>query len=151
APTVATTASASPAAVTGTTSSLSVLGADSDGGGESNLTYSWAATSIPPGASAPTYSSNGTNAAKSSTATFSKAGAYALAVTITDAGGRTTTSNVNVTVSQTLASIIVSPSTAALSSHATQQFTASAADQFGDAMSPTVTWTNTGSGSINST
>jgi len=39
APTVATAAAASPAEVTGTTTTLSVLGADD--GGQSNLTYTW--------------------------------------------------------------------------------------------------------------
>ena len=41
APTIATAASASPSTVTGTTTTLSVLGADD--GGESGLTYSWIA------------------------------------------------------------------------------------------------------------
>ena len=44
APTAATPAAALPGTVTGITTALSVLGADSDGGGESNLTYTWATT-----------------------------------------------------------------------------------------------------------
>ena len=151
APTVATAATASPGTVSGTTTSLSVLGNDSDGGGESNLTYAWTATAIPSGATTPTYSANGTNAAKNATATVSKAGAYTFRVTISDAGGLTTTSSVNVTVSQTLASITVTPANPTLGSHGTQQFTASGTDQFGASMSPTVVWTNTGAGSINGT
>jgi len=152
APTVASAAAASPSSVNGNTSSLSVLGADSDGGGESNLTYTWAATSVPPGAAVPTYSANGTNASKNTTATFSKAGAYTLAVTVTDMGGLTATSSVNVTVNQTLTSIAVAPATASLGSDATQQFSATGNDQFGNAMSsqPGFTWSNAGSGSVNS-
>ncbi|MDP9173513.1 MAG: autotransporter-associated beta strand repeat-containing protein, partial [Planctomycetota bacterium] len=73
APTVATAASASPSTVTGTSSALSVLGADD--GGESNLTYTWLATAKPAG-STPVYSLNGTNAAKNSTVTFDRYGSY---------------------------------------------------------------------------
>ncbi len=47
APTVATVAAANPAAVTGATTALSVLGADDHG--ESNLTYTWTATTFPTG------------------------------------------------------------------------------------------------------
>jgi len=106
APTVATAAAASPSTVTGTTSALSVLGADD--GGEANLTYTWAATTQPSGASV-TFSANGTNAAKASTATFNRAGSYTLQCTIKDAGNLTVTSSVNVTVSQTLTTVTVSP------------------------------------------
>ncbi|HXU80852.1 MAG TPA: PQQ-dependent sugar dehydrogenase [Polyangia bacterium] len=95
APTVATAASANPNPVTGTTSALGVLGADD--GGEGNLTYTWATTGTPP---APvSFSVNGTNAAKNTTATFSAAGSYSLRATIADQGGLTTTSSVTVTVS----------------------------------------------------
>ena len=129
APTVATAASATPSPVTGTTCNLSVLGADD--AGESNLTYTWAATGTPP--AAVTFSLNGSNAAKNTTATFSKAGSYAFQVTITDAGGLTVTSSVNVTVSQTLTSISVAPASINLHAGAVQQFTATAKDQFGAA------------------
>ena len=67
---VATPASAAPSPVTGTTAVLSVLGADGLSG-EASLTYSWAATALPSGAAAPTFSVNGSNAAKNTTATFS--------------------------------------------------------------------------------
>jgi autotransporter-associated beta strand protein len=140
APTVATAAAASPSPVTGMTTNLSVLGADSDGGGEFNLTYTWSTTGTPP--AAVSYSANGTHAAKNTTATFSAAGAYSFLVTITDLGGQSTTSSVSVTVNQTLSSIAVTPSIAALASGATQQFAATAYDQFGAALStqPTFTW-----------
>src|SRR5439155_9884159 len=47
APTVATAAAVSANPVTGTTTNLSVLGADSDGGGASNLSYTWSVLRYP--------------------------------------------------------------------------------------------------------
>ena len=102
APTVATAASSTPGAGIAMAVNLAVLGADADGGGESNLTYAWAATALPSGAAAPTFSANATNAAKQTTASFTTAGAYTLTVTITDAGGLSVTSSVNVTMAKTL-------------------------------------------------
>jgi hypothetical protein len=139
-PTVATPASASPNPVTGTTTNLSVLGADDTG--ESTLTYTWSDTSEPAGASAPTYSSNGTNASKNMTATFSRAGSYTFQVVITDPAGLTVTSSVTVAVNQTLTRISVSPTPASVTEGGTQQFAASALDQFGQAMAtqPSFSW-----------
>src|SRR5262249_39115641 len=89
-PTVATPASATPNPVAGTTTAVSVLGADDNG--EANLVYTWAATGTPP---APvSFSPNGTNAAKNATATFANAGTYTLQVGIMDADGQTVTSSV---------------------------------------------------------
>jgi hypothetical protein len=123
APAVTVAAAASPNPATTTTTSLSVLGADD--GGESNLTYTWSTTGTPP---APvTFSTNGTNAAKNTTATFTKAGAYAFTVTISDAYGLTTTSTVNVTVNQTPKNIAIGPSGGS-------QFTVTGTDQFGNAL-----------------
>ena len=148
-PTVATPAAANPNPVTGTSTSLSVLGADS--AGESTLSYTWAATTLPAGAAAPVFSANGTNAAKNSTATFSEAGTYVLTATITDAGGGSVTSSVSVTVDQTATSVTVAPATVVLASGGTQQFTATVLDQFGAALAsqPVFTWSAT-SGSITS-
>jgi hypothetical protein len=99
APTVATPAAANPSpVVTGTTTALSVLGADD--GGEGNLTYTWAVTAKPAGTADPTFSVNGTNAAKATTATFSGGGQYAFQVTIADAQGASVTSSVSVAVDQ---------------------------------------------------
>ena len=71
-----------------------MLGASSIG--ENTLTYTWSATGTPP---APvTFSANGTNAAKNSTATFTAPGAYTLQATITNLEGRSVTSSVTVTV-----------------------------------------------------
>jgi hypothetical protein len=145
-PTIATAAAASPSPVTGSTTVLSVLGADN--GGEASLTYTWATTGTPP--AAVTFSANGTNAAKTSTATFTRAGSYAFQVTVKDQGNLTATSAVSVTVNQTLTSIVVSPASATVATAATQQFTASARDQFATALTtqPTPTWSVSGGGTI---
>jgi len=150
APAVATPAAASAYTVTGRTTNLSVLGADD--GGEANLTYTWATTGTPP--AAVSFSSNGTNAAKNSVATFAQAGNYSLTVTISD-GSRSTTSSVNVTVNATLTSLTVSPGTATVFAGGSQQFTAIAKDQFGAplAVQPSPTWSVVvvGKGTITST
>jgi hypothetical protein len=93
-PTVATAASATPNPAVGiTNATLSVLGADD--AGEASLTYTWATVGTPPGAVS--FSANGSNAAKSSTVTFTQAGVYEFQCAIRDAGGRTVTSRVIVT------------------------------------------------------
>ncbi|HSI32373.1 MAG TPA: hypothetical protein VK986_02190, partial [Tepidisphaeraceae bacterium] len=149
APTIATNPAASPATVTGTTTALSVLAADDHG--EANLTYAWTVTAAPAGATgaaAPTFSANGTNAAKAATATFYRAGAYTLTLTATDAGGLTVSRTVNVTVSQTLTAITVTPASGAqaAANGGAVQFAAAAVDQFGQPMARTFTWSVTGTG-----
>ncbi len=149
APTIATAASASPNLVTtGTTTTLTVVGADD--GGEPALTYTWATTGTPPASVA--FSPNGSNGAKNATATFSKAGTYALRVTVQDAGGLTATSNVTVTVQATPTTVTVTPASVTVNTGATQQFTAFVKDQFGLAVSgASVTWSVlAGTGSVNS-
>jgi beta-glucanase (GH16 family) len=146
-PSIATAAAASPSSVSGTTTNLSVLGADD--GGEANLTYTWTTTGAPP--AGVTFSANGSNAAKNVTATFAKIGSYTLQASIRDQSGQTVTSNVNVTVNATLTSLAVSPSSASVAPNASQQFAVSAADQFGQGMTaPSVSWSVSGGGSINS-
>ena len=146
-PTVATAASATPNPVTGKTTVLSVLGADD--GGAANLTYTWATTGTPP--AAVSFSANGTNAAKNTTATFTENGTYNFTVTITDAGGLTTTSSVSVVVDQQLAEIVVLPSILTVPVNTTQQCTAVGYDQFGNVLAaqPAFTWSVSGGGSIN--
>jgi subtilase family serine protease len=141
-PTVATAASATPTPVTGTTVNLSVLGADVDSG-EASLKYTWIATSN--GLAAPTFSANGTNAAKNNMATFHQAGVYLFTVTIADPEGLTTTSSVSVTVDQTWTSVAVSPASVTLYYGASQQFTVTAKDQFNLPLTtqPAFTWTTT--------
>jgi hypothetical protein len=145
APTVATAASATPSTVTGTTTSLSVLGTDD--GGEAILIYTWEKIC----GSVVSFSVNATNAAKNCVATFANAGSYILRVSIKDAQNQIVNSNVGVTVNQTLTSISVSPSSVSLSVNATQQFAASSKDQFNIAMSPqpTITWSVSSGGTIN--
>src|SRR4029077_9505585 len=92
----------------------------------------------------------GTGTANNATATFTQAGSYTFQVTVTDTAGLTATSSVNVTVNQTLSSIPVSPASATVADGATQQFTASGQDQFGNAMTPTVAWSVSGLCTINS-
>ena len=152
-PTVAAAASASPNPVTGTTANFSVLGGDATG--QSNLYYTWTATSLPGGSAQPTFSTNGTNAAQNTTATFNRAGAYTLQATITNTYGLSVTSSVNVTVNQTLSGITISPTTAIVNVSSTQQFTAYGADQFDQPIPGPIsaTWSispTSGAGSINS-
>ena len=150
-PSVAVAASASPNPVTGTTTNLSVLGADDTG--ESRLTYTWSLQSGPTGAPNPSFSANGTNAAKNTTATFYQAGAYIFQVIITDPSGLTATSSVSVTVNQTATTLTMSPGSVTLSDGAAQQFTATALDQFGKVLvsQPAIAWSFTGLGSLSGT
>ncbi len=138
-PTVATPAAASPKTVTGTTAALSALGADD--GGEANLTYTWALLSGPAGAS-PTFSANGTNAAKNATVTFDRAGSYVFQVTIADASGLSTTSTASASVVQTLKKVSVSAHSSTVVPGGHDLFGATAYDQFGIALAqqPTFTW-----------
>ncbi|MGA2618387.1 MAG: alkaline phosphatase family protein [Thermoguttaceae bacterium] len=137
-PTVAVPASASPATVPDKSTVLSVLGADADG--EAGLAYTWGTTAAPAGAAPVTFSCNGNNAAKSTTATFSKAGHYTFRVTIADAAGLKVTSSVKVAVSQTLSGLTVSPSAAIVGLKGVRQFTASGTDQFGNPMRVKPLW-----------
>lgn len=131
--------------VRGTSTTVSVTA--SDEGGEGNLTYTWSATG-----GAVTFSPNGTNAAKSSTATFPAAGDYTLTVSVRNAQGGSVTSSVPVRVKQTPTSILVSPSSASVVYSATQQFSAQQRDQFANAMTtqPSFAWSVAGGGTISS-
>jgi hypothetical protein len=135
-PTVATPAAATPNPTSGTTTALSVLGADD--GGESALTYTWAAGA----ASSVSFAPNGSNAAKSSVATFGAAGTYDLGVTIRDAQGQTAQSSVRVTVNPTVTSLAISPVTASIPPRASRTLVVTARDQFGMDMTrkPDLSW-----------
>jgi uncharacterized protein (TIGR03382 family) len=143
-PVVSVTPTASPAMVLGKSTSVRVLGAAEEG--EGALTYTWSAT----GPGDVSFRDNGTNGAKATTATFSRAGAYTLMASITNSLGMATTSTVDVTVAQSLAALSVTPSSIGVAPRGTQQFTAAALDQFGDAhlAAPAVQWTVTGGGVI---
>src|SRR5206468_10845145 len=112
-----------------------------------NLTYTWAVTAGPSGA---TFNANGTNAAKTSTATFTQAGTYTVRVSVTDQDGLTVTSQVVVPVQQHASSVTVSPASATVDPNATQAFAATLKDQFGDPMGsqPATTGTASGGGTI---
>lgn len=145
-PVVTINASASPSTVTATTSALSVYG--DDDAGQSPLTYTWATTGTPP---APvTFSVNGTNAAKNTTATFAKSGSYTLQVTVKDASNATVTSSVTVTVNQTFTTFTIAPANARVNQGSSQAYIPTCTDQFGLAMVPTpsISWSVTGGGSI---
>ena len=98
-PTVATAAAATPATVTGTTTALSVLGADD--AGESNLTYTWATTRHAAGGGE-LLGQRQQCGQEHHGHLHARPGSYTFQVTITDAGGLSTTSSVDVTVNQTL-------------------------------------------------
>ena len=140
-------ASASPNPVAGASTGVSASATDDNG--NANITYTWSAINSPP---APvTFTLNGTNASQNSTATFTKAGSYTLQVSASDLGGLISTSTVNVTVYQTLTALMVTPASTIVNLNGTQQFTAAATDQFGNAMSPAFTWSVDQGGSISST
>lgn len=142
-PTVATPAAASPSpVVTGTTTTLSVLGADP--GGEADLTYTWAVTS----GQGATFSVNGTNAAKTTVATCTVPGSYTFQVTIRNPSNLTATSSVTVVVG--LSAIVLAPQTASVEAGATLQFTATGEGSTGQPLGvqPTFRWTVSGGGTI---
>jgi subtilase family serine protease len=148
-PWVASPASASSSTVTGTTTNLSVRGGDSYN--TSALTYTWSVISAPSGATGPTFSANGTNAAQNTTVTFHNAGTYTFQVTITNMYGLSATSDVSVSVNPTLSSISLTPASSSVYNNASLQLTATALDQFGHAMStqPSWTWSLSGGGLLN--
>jgi hypothetical protein len=119
------------APIAGKTASLSVLG--NDDGGESRLIYTWSVTSSPLGGTAK-FSINGSNGAKLTTATFTKAGTYHFSVKIVDAGGLWVSGAKSAVVSSRLTSIVVSPGTACIFQGGSQQFAARAFDQFQQSM-----------------
>ncbi len=146
-PTISHAATAAPSPITQKTTVLSVTATDPSG--TSGLTYAWATTGTPPAAVA--FSANGSSAAHSVTATFSKAGSYSFQVTVSDPGGFIATSSVTVVVNQSLTSINVSPGTITLPAGGQEQFMGTGYDQFGNPMStqPALSWSvKSGTGTI---
>jgi hypothetical protein len=145
-PVITSAPAASAALVTGTQTTLSVLGTDD--GGEANLTYTWTA---PSGA---TLSVNGTSGAKSTTATFSSAGSYRFEVELRDADGNTVTGAVEVTVVATPTALEITPQVVELAVGRTHVFSAGVVDQFGNPLdmeqASAVSWTASGGGAIDS-
>lgn len=145
APTITTAASATPNPVPGTTTQLSVR-ADDDAG-EAGLTYAWTTPLAP----APvTFSVNGSNAAKDTTAAFTQAGDYEFLVAVTDSAGNVVTSLVAVTVAATPTRLELQPRVVSLQVGQSQQFQASAEDQFGEPLAPqpAFTWAVAGGGAV---
>ncbi len=146
-PGITQAASANPNPVTGTTTQLQVQASDPQG---SSLSYAWSVTNQPAGAKTPTFNNASTS---NPNATFYQAGSYTFTVTVKDALGLVTTSSVSVTVVQTLTSLSLTPANVTVADGATEQFTATALDQFGMAMAtqPTFAWQVNGGGTISNT
>ncbi len=146
APILTTVASASPAEVTGTTTNLSALA--SSAAGDAALVYAWTEEGLSP---APvSFSSNGTNAARNTVATFAKPGDYTLRVTVRDGLGRSAFSSVAVHVSASIAAVSLEPPEVDLATGAAQQFSVLVRDQFGDEFTPAppITWSVDGGGTV---
>ena len=137
-PNIITPLSASPSTVTGTTTSLSV---SASAAGASYLGYTWSSTG-PANISFSGYNSPTT------TATFTAAGSYVITVTVTN-GGLIATSSVSVTVMQTPTKLTVSPASFSVDLNTNTSFWAREEDQFKQAMTSPLTWTNSGIGSVN--
>ena len=98
-----------------------------------------------------TFSTNGANAAKNTTATFIRTGAYNFEAAIRDAGDNlAVTSKVAVSVVSALASLAVSPDSTNMPIDGTEIFTAAAFDQFGGTFNCTsaLLWAVSGGGTI---
>jgi PKD repeat protein/predicted esterase len=141
-------------ATSGTSLALNVTATDD--GGPAGLTYGWSVLNAVPfgspvtSAGAVTFAPNGTIQAGTTTATFSAAGTYTIRTTVTDAGGLSATRDLYVYVSRKVAGIAVTPAAATVPASGTQQFAATASDQFGAPMPtpPSVTWSVSGGGTI---
>ncbi|MGN6370531.1 MAG: LamG-like jellyroll fold domain-containing protein, partial [Phycisphaerae bacterium] len=151
-PAIISPPAAADSTVTGTSTALSVSANDITAG-ESALTYTWAATGTPPGSVS--FSTNGTNAAKNTTATFTAVGTYTLQVTITNPLATVSTAaTVDVTVVQTASGFAVLPSTASIVPGGTLELGVGIVDQFGNSMGAatpgtSITWSIlSGQGSI---
>ena len=143
APVMTAAATASPNIVTGTTTGLSASAIDDSGlSGKSSLTYAWSPTGTPPGnVSSPPMAPMRPNRRSPRSAQAARTAGR----DDCQPQNQSVTSSVNVTVNQTLTSIAVSPPSVSLNAAQTQQFTATALDQFGTAMAtqPTFTWSTT--------
>jgi hypothetical protein len=89
-----------------------------------------------------TFSANGTNAAKSVTATLTKAGSYPLTVTIRDPKGALVSANLTLAATAAPTTMTLTPATITVSPNASQLFTVTVADQFQQPLLPTpsLTW-----------
>ena len=127
----------------GTSDTTANLTFSPSGSTDSTTYYDWTATTMPSGASAPTFSDDDDASASSTIATFSQAGDYTIVVTEADSSGVVETATFPVTVDQSLGSIYVMAPLPTLAEGYTEQLTATAFDQFGNPFTlPTgsVTW-----------
>jgi hypothetical protein len=109
-PTIVNAAAATSNPVVTTSTVLTVTAGDNRG--PAGLTYTWSTTSKPIGASDPTFDRNGSIAARTATAMFSRAGNYTLQVAIADANGNITNSSVAVVVAvDAMPQVKVTPAT----------------------------------------
>ncbi len=145
-PSIAIPPHANPSLVKGTQTQLTVLGADPVEG-EAALTYSW---SLQYGPASVSFSPNGTNAAKGTTATFTQPGPYTMTVTVTDGGGKTASASITLVVVQDYATVTVLPNAPMVQVGNTQQFVAQVVDQFGGMVDfgGEAAWSIDGGGSI---
>jgi hypothetical protein len=144
-PPTLTPPSANPNPVTGTTTVLTVSATDPNPGA-TITSYTW---SVQQGPSGVTFdSNNGTANGNQVTTTFTQGVNYTFLVTVTDSQGASNTATVPVTVQLTLSAVVVSPGTASVADGGTQQFTATALDQFNHALAPQpgFTWMVAGPG-----
>ena len=126
-----------------TTANLNVTANDSLGG--TDLTYTWTVGDDAPGLVS--FADNEDNAAGQTTATFSAAGTYHLFVTVTNASGASLSKSATCSFSSVLSSITATTTDAAPLANCTQQFAATAYDQFGHTLAsqPSFSWNVTGS------
>jgi hypothetical protein len=129
------------------TVTASVLGADDQG--EANLRYTWQVASQPAPNSV-TFATNGSNAAKNNSLTFSRPGNYSVNVNVRDNFGATTTRVLQFSVVAALAELrvktsdgrVVTKDAPIAVSATTARFTVQALDQFSTTLAsqPKVTW-----------
>ncbi len=129
--------SATPSPVTGTTTTLVATASDDQDG--SALAYAWSVAAAPAGGAA-VFSANGTNAARTTVATFTRAGDYRLDVIVSDADGLTATRAIELRVAQTATALAVAPGSIEIPAVSLREFSAEVRDQFDQPMTARVAW-----------
>ncbi|MBV8781983.1 MAG: hypothetical protein JO353_11350 [Phycisphaerae bacterium] len=93
--------------------------------------YSWSLIHAPSGAPTPNLSVNNSASAANPSVQYFKDGTYHFRVMVADSNGATTSSDVDVLVSQVATGLRLAPHGATIKPHAHQQFSGYAYDQFG--------------------
>jgi autotransporter-associated beta strand protein len=130
--------------IRGTGTGLAVTATDDTG--EAELTYTWSSSGPAP----VFFNVNGTNASKNTAVAFQAVGDYAITATVTDSGGLSAASTVNVRVLPA-ASLRITPASALVQYGTTRQFSAVLEDQFGAALASqpsTINWSANGGGTM---